>query len=272
MEGLHMLKRFIYILFLIGTLFFLVSCSANEDQVESGTPEEDSESTMLLGELPERKIIYSVNLSIYTKDLEESIKTLKSNVNADEWFDYENIRETQASFTIRIKSDRLDEFIESIDDSFDVSSYSKTGRDISLQYLDTTNKIAALEAQYDRLVLLYEDASLSDMITINTRLGEIETELLALQGTLNTFDSLVDYSEVSLTIYQTGISSKDPFFNRLFSAFGNGITGVIVFFDGLLIAIFTVLPFAIIFIPSGYGVYILVKKYKLNKKSKKPKE
>ncbi|MDA3931194.1 MAG: DUF4349 domain-containing protein [Tenericutes bacterium] len=267
-----MKKRTIFLSLLFVGLFLFGGCGASDlGQLESGAPENDSEIEYLAEGVPERKIIYSVDLSVYTRDLEESIETLKSNVNADEWFDYENIRDTQASFKIRIKSERLDQFVQSIDDSFDVTFYSKTGNDISLEYLDTTNRIAALEAQYDRLIDLYEDASLNEMITINERLGEIETELLALEGTLNTFDSLVDYSEVDVTIYQSRASSKSPFINRLFTSFGNGVNAVIVFFDFLLIVLATILPFILILVPTGYGIYFLIKKRKHKKEKKEPK-
>jgi len=255
-----MKKRFKFMTIFF-VLFFLLGCGAEQDgQLESGSPGSDPENITLVDDLPERKIIYSVDLSIYSKDLDQSIETLRANVNNDEWFDYENIKDRQANFKIRIKSERLDDFVESIDDSFEVNFYSKTGQDISLEYLDTSNRIAALQAQYDRLIDLYEDASLNEMITINTRLGEIETELLELEGTLNTFDSLVDYSEVEVTIYQTTASTQSPFFNRLLRSFLNGVNAVITFFDFVLIALAAVLPFAIILIPSGLGIFFIVKK------------
>lgn len=262
-----MKRRFLFISIFF-MLVFLVGCSADHmGQLDSGTPDNGLENISQVENLPERKIIYSVELDIYTKDLEDSIETLKSNVNSDEWFDYENIRDRQATFRIRIKSDRLDDFVQSIDDSFEVNFYSKTGEDISLQYLDITNRVAALQAQYDRLLVLYDDASLNEMITINTRLGEIEAELLELEGTLNTFDSLVDYSEVDVTIYQTTAASKSPFFNRLLTSFVNGLRAVITFFDFVLIAIAAILPFAIILVPTGFGIYIYIKKRK-HKKAK----
>lgn len=265
-----MKKRIYIISLMIFSIFLLIGCSANDGfQSESGVPDNETDGQIITDDVPERKIIYTVDLTLYTKDLEAGIETLKSNVNGDEWFDYERIGDSNASFTIRIKSDRLDDFVQSIDDTYDVSDYRKTGTDISLEYLDTTNRIAALEAQYDRLVDLYEDASLTDMITINERLGEIEAELLGLEGSLNNFDSLVDYSQVNVDIYQTRASSDSPFFNRLWTAFGNGISGLLSFFDFLLIALATILPFALIIVPSGFGIYYI---YQRRSKKKKDKE
>jgi hypothetical protein len=258
----------LFALILLG-VFLLLGCSANEGfQSDSGVPDNGTNSNLTTNDVPERKIIYTVDLTLYTKDLEAGIETLRSNINSDEWFDYERIGSTNASFTIRVKSDRLDDFIQSMDDGYDVSHYSKTGTDISLDYLDTTNRIAALEAQYDRLVDLYEDASLSDMITINERLGEIEAELLSLEGSLNTFDSLVDYSQVQVDMYQSSASSNSPFFNRLWTAFGNGINGLLTFFDFILIALATVLPFALIIVPTGLGIYYFQRKRNKKKKDK----
>lgn len=268
-----MKKYFNLFLLVLVFVFFLAGCGADlENQYESGAPSGDDETEYSVDGLPERKIIYSVELSIYTKDLQESISILKANLNDDEWFDYEHIEDRKATFKMRIKSDRLDSFINDINSSYDVSFYSKTGEDISLDYLDTTNRIAALEAQHDRLVALYENASLSEMITINERLGEIEAELLSLQGTLNNFDSLVDYSEVEVTIYQSVASSRSPFFNRLVTSLGNGFNAVLTFLDYIIMALATILPFAIIALPVSGGALYISKRSRLKKEKNREKK
>ena len=268
-----MKKRLFFIfIFFIG-LLMLSACQSNDLGEFDDDPQNDPDVITLGSNVPLRKIIYTVDLTLYTKDLEASITTLKGLIQSDEWFDFEQIRETQAIFVIRVKSERIDLFTENLKDEFTVSYFSKLGKDISLDYQNTTNRIAALEAQHERLLLLYADASLSEMLTINQRISEIETQLLALEGTLNNFDSLVDYSEVNITIYESRITSRAPFFNRLFAAFSSGISGVISFFDGLFIVLATLIPFAIVFVPSGYGIHILIKKIKHRRalKQSKPK-
>ena len=47
---------------------------------------------------------------------------------------------------------------------------------------------------------MYADASMDDMILINKRISEIDLLLGELQGDLNRYDSLIEYSTVTLTI------------------------------------------------------------------------
>lgn len=262
-----MKKHLMILMFLFVSVFALGSCANNNEGPNDTVGTNDQVDFLSFNEdLPERKIIYNVSMSIYTKKLEETISTIKENVNNDEWFDEETIQERRATFTIRIKTARLDQFILDIDNSFNVSNFSKTAKDISLDYLDATNQIAALEAEQARLMNLYEGASLEGMITINRRLAEVEKELLTLKGTLNTFDSLVDYSEVKITVHLSRVAAKDPFFNRLGTAFMNGLSALGVFFDTLAVVVMTLLPFAAVFVPAGVGTYYLVKWYKGKKK------
>jgi hypothetical protein len=110
------------------------------------------------------------------------------------------------------------------------------------------------------------------MITINAQLSNLEVELMRLQGELNVFDSLVDYSEVNITLYGSTIITRSPFFNRLGNGFINGLNAVVSVLDGLAIAIVSVIPFVVVFGPIGYGAYYVRKKYILKKKAKEPED
>jgi len=123
----------------------------------------------------------------------------------------------------------------------------------------------ALEAQLARLIELYDQASLSEMITINREISNIEVELQELNGTLNEFDSLAEYSEVVLKFYGSTIVSNSPFFNRLGNAFLDGWNGLISFFDGMFIVIATIFPFALLI---GVIVFIVLVVYRKKKARK----
>ncbi|PKK97716.1 MAG: hypothetical protein CVV57_10890 [Tenericutes bacterium HGW-Tenericutes-2] len=220
---------------------------------------------------PERKILYTVDISFDVNDLIEAEDFLNTLIASDEWFDSENLTSTRYTFKIRIKTDRLDDFITALKEEFALRTYQKEGKDISLQYQDTTNKILSLEAQLERLLELYDQATLSEMIIINEQISDIEVELQNLNGTLNQFDSLAEYSVVNLVFYGSAVTSDSPFINRLGNAFVNGFNGLVSFFDGLLIIIATVVPFAVVIGVVGTVTIIIYKKS--NKKrlnTKKP--
>ena len=87
-------------------------------------------------------------------------------MNADEWIDFEKVTEDKAYYTLRIKSTRLDAFLDSLDQFGTVRDLTRNATDLSLFYYDTKGEIEALEAERDRLVDLYQNATASDIIQI----------------------------------------------------------------------------------------------------------
>jgi len=262
-------KTSIIFLFL---LLFIIGCSESREGLHEN-PEEDDGITLLdVGSTPIRKIIYKAELTIYTTSLLQTIDAIYLLKEADEWFDYESISQTSATFILRVKTERLDDVLNTLKTEHNVRSSQKVGRDISLDYQDKTDKIAALVIQRDRLLELYEDATLTEMITINQQLSNIEIQIAQLQGTLNEFDSLVDYSELKIYIYQSTIATRSPFFPRIALAFENGLKAVVNILDGLAIGIVTLLPIAVVFVPAGYGIFKLNKAIKKRIKTKKESE
>lgn len=258
--------KFLIIVLIVFSLF-LVGCSSNKERgyydENEGVVVKETEST------PNRKIIYEVSANLSSDNLSESIATIKGELNSDEWLDSERISEDTASLVIRVKTEHLDDFLNSISQSHDVSNFNKKATDISITYQDKSNILLTYQTERERLLELYEEASLSDMLTINNRLSEIDIEIGKLQGELNQFDSLVDYSIVRLDLYASNNTETLPFGQRITTAFTNGFSALIVFFDILLIVLVTLIPWLIIIGPIGYGVYRFRKHTK--KKNNNPK-
>ncbi|MCR3906466.1 MAG: DUF4349 domain-containing protein [Tenericutes bacterium] len=258
----------LYLLIVFTVILMLSACNA-DGGFEDNEPDDQEQFILTANGIPERKIIYTVNSTFDVSNLNQSVATLKSLVESDEWFDYENISSSNANFKVRIKTERLDDFIEELKSNFQVRSFSKQGRDVSLEYQDKTNRIASLNLQITRLQELYEEATFSNLLTINQQLAELEVELMALEGELSVFDSLVEYSEVNITLYGSSVVTKSPFFNRLGNGFLNGFRAVFTVLDGLVIVIANITPFILVFGPIGYGVYYFRKRYIQRKKIKK---
>ncbi|MDD3123504.1 MAG: DUF4349 domain-containing protein [Candidatus Izemoplasmatales bacterium] len=289
-----MIKKLLSILLFIVLMVGLMSCASKYITGEygsaatEGTQATDVTSDMLnyalysssvvLAEVtetaPERKIVYTADIAFNVTDLEKASSFLESLLEPDEWFDSATITPTLDTYVVRIKTDRLDAFLDALKDEYSLRSFSKVGTDVSLDYQDTSNKMISLQAQLDRLLELYPDATLAEMIVINEKIADIEVKLATLQGTLNKYDSLVDYSKVTLKFYGSTITTNSPFFNRLGGAFTNGFNGLVSFFDSLLIGIATIIPFVVVFGGIGVGAIIVYKKKKKDKmkKAKNPEE
>ncbi|MBU1094170.1 MAG: DUF4349 domain-containing protein [Firmicutes bacterium] len=260
-------KLVLFLLFIISVLM-LSACSANDEVFLSESNNNNDDVVQLDVTTPDRKIIYSAEATLYVNDIEQTVDEIRLLLEADEWFDSENVSEYSGYLTVRVKTENLDDVIAAIKSTYDVTNYSKSATDISLEYQSTEHKIESYQAERAQLVILYAGASLSDMITINSRIAEIDLELGELEGTLSSFDSLVDYSKITLSIRLDNVVSRLPFGTRIVDGFVNGFNGLISFFDGLIIIIVTLIPFAVVFIPGGYGIYRWYKHYTNKKKSK----
>jgi len=255
-----MMKKILMALLIGFFLFFSVSCSAYTDFVDENNEAVTDVLELGLTDVPERKILYEVNAAYDVNDLDAAADTLKALVEADEWFDQEIIRETRITYVIRIKTARLDAFTTALQNEFTVRSYSKVGTDISVEYQNSSNRVLALEAQLARLLVLYENASIQEMILINEQISDIEVELQRLEGDLALFDSLVDYSVVTVDLYGGTVATKSPFFNRLGNAFVTGFNAIVAFFDGFIIVLATASPFLIFFAAIGVTIWFCVKR------------
>ncbi len=152
-----------------------------------------------------RKMIKTVHLGVETKDydglllnVENQIKELGGYIESLEC--YGNSYRS-ASITARIPAEKLDGFVKQIGDSANVTSRSEFVEDVTLQYVDLDSHARMLEEEQERLLELLETAySIEDMITIESRLGEIRYQLESMKSQLRTFDNQVTYSTVHINI------------------------------------------------------------------------
>lgn len=261
------MKKWIMSLMVFLFIIVLFGCRASEIDFDQNPSLNDGDDVILLSDTtPLRKIIYKVDSQFDVQNLTEASQFVKANMRADEWLDREVISRSTISMRARIKTERLDAFMTLLMDEYQVRSYSKEGTDISLRYQDAQQKLMALTLQKERLITLYQEATLTDLIIINQQLSYLEIEMASLQGQLNVFDSLVDYSEVNIIFYGSEIVTQSPFFNRLINAFVNGFHALFGFLDGLMIVLASSIPFLLVFVPLGYGAYRLRKKIKSKKR------
>jgi hypothetical protein len=218
------MKKYL-ILILTIVVFTLTGCASNEDayiyegdayndvalQGTSGTPDHDFDVNANGGEvlnspdipvLANRKIIYTANMSLISLEPE----TVYNNVIGDlvtysAYIEAENITSTKYVITIRVLSENLMDFVDAIKLEGDVLNYSKTSEDITNAYSTYEARLTALQAEHARILEFIEVAeTLDDLLTLEAKRVQLETELNQIGLQLATYDSLVDYSTINLTI------------------------------------------------------------------------
>lgn len=177
--------------------------------------------------------------------------------------------ETHASFVARIKTSRLDNFTDSLKQYGKVRNLTKEGTDISLSYEDKSEQITALEEERARLVELYENASMQEIIQINSRISTIDMQLRNLNNSISQYDSLIEYSRVTLEFYGTPAPVEEKTFGgKIKEAFLDGWDAMLAILEFFSLAFVTLLPFLAVALPVGIGIYFLVRLS--NKRKRRP--
>ena len=103
--------------------------------------------------------------------------------------------------TIRIPAEKLADFLQHVEGVSNVVSKEQSQENVTLQYVDTESRMAALQAERDRLMELLEQAGdLSDLLKIEERLTEVLYELESTTAQLRSLDNQVSYATVELFI------------------------------------------------------------------------
>lgn len=278
-EGVFM-KRIILVLVALLVCMSLVGCSSSSnDSSTSGGSEgyytdtdnyTDSGTTDIpsggVDDIVNRKIIYTVDMRLESDDIDAVSTAIKQAMADDEWCDNTYIKDDYIYMSVRVATSRLEQFVDDISgDNVTVVSYSQSSEDITNDYYDIESRINTLTIEQTQLLALLDndDNSLSDTLTIVERLSEIQGSLDVLNGTLSGYDSLVDYSTVNVYIYSTGQAPVEVTLgSKLGSTFVSAWNAVGDVFEGILVAIVAVVPFLVIIVPVGVGVFFVVRHIK----------
>lgn len=195
-----------------GMLYDMDESGVEKDKATSGTTEGSESNGSTQNVSTNRKLIKKVYLELqtlaFTNTLNFVLDEVKSeggyvensNISGNEIF--ENSRRS-ASLIIRIPSEMTDVFVNLLGDNANVISKREETEDITKEFVDTESRIKMLQIEQERLLSFLEKAeTLEDMITLEDRLGDVRYELEGYASTLKTYENLVDYSTINISIYE----------------------------------------------------------------------
>lgn len=167
-----------------------------------------------------------------------------------------------ATMVIRVPADQLDHFAADVAEASNVVYRSESTNDVTLSYVDMESRKAALLVEQERLMALLEQAgSLEEILQIETRLTEVRYELESIESQLRTYDNLVDYATVTLSISEVKVltdveEEEKGFWETIGEGFLDSVSGlwngIKKVFSFLLIAspyllIFVIAPLTLLF-------------------------
>jgi hypothetical protein len=90
-----------------------------------------------------------------------------------------------------------------------VQSEHITGTDVSAQYVDLQARLANEEAQRDAMLALLKQAkTITDIIAVQTQLGQITQQIEQLKGQIAYFDHNTAFSTVTVTLTEAGAPAQ----------------------------------------------------------------
>ncbi|HPU63089.1 MAG TPA: DUF4349 domain-containing protein [Mobilitalea sp.] len=229
-------------------------------------------------DLSMEKIITKVNLEVETQDFDDLINSVKddmvklggyeekSEISGKRYYSRNTSR--YAYIVARIPRERLNEFVEAVRENGNIINESSTSENVTLQYVDTASRKKALEIEQERLfVLLEKSESMEDIVTLESRLSNIRHELQMYETELRTIDNQVDYSTVTISIYEveriTPTEENESVFVRIKNGFGKTIYDISEGFKNFVVWFAVNLPYLIIWaVVITMGVIIFRKVYK----------
>ncbi|MBR6789558.1 MAG: DUF4349 domain-containing protein [Oscillospiraceae bacterium] len=260
---------------------------AVEEEMESATADSMA-STSSSGSAAEQKIILYLDYEIETLEFDKSAAALENlcaqlggyvqdSYRSGDSINYENLH--HASYTFRIPKERLEEFRKGAEGVGTVTSVSTRSDNVTEHYYDIESRLASLRTQEERLLALMEKSeTLTDVIELEQALANVTYEIESLTSSLRRYDSLVDYSTVTVRLSEVVKYSETPvvartIWQRMGTRFTRSVENIAEFGEDLLVGIVGSLPvlvlLAVLFCIVFFPIRAVFRKLKAKRQTKK---
>ena len=265
------------------------SKAANEAEWDIVYTEDSSFEEETSSELSSEKLVYTGSLSIETLNYSDTLRSIRERIAF-----YNGIIESESEYdseydwysssvkdsgtksmwmTVRIPTEYFDTFMSDLEGTGKVLSRSSSVENITKRYNSTAIETESLETQRKRLLEMMESAeTVEDMITVESRLSEVEKDLKQAENSMNQMDTDVAYSTISIDVEEVvAYTAADPgskisnFFERAGEAWGNTWINFVYVMQILALALIALLPFLILIAVIVLLVRFIAGRHKKNK-------
>lgn len=243
---------------LLFTVVLFCGCGSKNKDNYSPRAESGIESDIFVNSATDRKIIYSAHTRLTVESIKNSVKQIKNALPEGSWIENESVSQNYATLNVRVKTTEFDSFISQLSTVGEVDDLEKNAEDVTDKYNTYVYEKQALEAEHARLLELLETESAEVIATsITPRLTEIEKQLAVINKSLNQYDSLIDYSKISIYLYQPITEEPETFDAKLSDAFGAGWTFVKFIVTFIIQFVIFSIPLLVLAVPIA-GIVLLI--------------
>ena len=215
-----------------------------------------------------QKLIYTCDMEIQTLTFTETAQKIRDAIRQyNGIIEYESASDSDRSWyedstkergtlfsnlVIRIPVENYEDFLKDLEGAGGrITDRSMSVQNITQVYNDQTVYIQSLETQETRLMQMMEQAqTIDEMIAVEARLTEVQTELNQARSRLAGMDTDVAYSTVNLSLQEvvryTDTVTKKTFPERIRIIFSDSLDDFRRTMEALLTCIIYLLPYAVL--------------------------
>jgi len=180
------------------------------------------------------KRILTAEMDLETKAFDQANQALEEAVEEmGGWFESRSVYQggsyRNLSCVVRVPSEKFQAFLERAGQVAHVVNQSDYSEDVSEAYYDSEARLATQRTKLERLqTLLAQASSMEDIISLESAISDTELQIEFLTGSLRKYDSLINYSTVTVylrEVYRLSSDEEIPvtFGQRLSSALSTGL-------------------------------------------------
>ena len=208
-----------------------------EAEYQNGAFEEYT-STTDNDKLKDVKMVYTANMDLQTLSFDQADADISALVEEmGGYFEQRSISNRSsgyrfAEYTVRVPAEKFNDFCSQMGTLCHLVYKNESADNITESYYDTQSRLVTAQTKLERLQeLLRRAESMEDIITIESAISETEWTIENLTGTLRTYDSLVGYSTIYMSlheVYELSGQGQAPvtFGDRLGESFLNGLKSI----------------------------------------------
>ena len=244
-----------------------------EEPMEDAAPAES-------GAVRQEKIIRSASFTVKTTDYDTDLERLQSLAKEmggrveymNTYGDASTGQTRSASLTLRIPSQRLDDFLSGVEGIGNVTSMTQEMQDVSDSYYDVQTRLETQRKKLERLQSMFESAKeVSDLIEIESAIADAQYYIDRYTSQLKSYDGKVDYSTVSVNVKEVRVTEMKQVTlgQRISEGFQDSLEAGMEFLEDMVIFLVSALPWLIAVGAAALVVRLIVRKVRKNRKGKK---
>ncbi|MDB4895363.1 MAG: hypothetical protein JWN15_1625, partial [Firmicutes bacterium] len=242
----------------------------------AGTPLLAAATPLLAAATPlpaDRKIIQNAQFDVKVKNSDDAVAHIGQVVRASGGY----VQETKQSgtqqqgrtinMTVRVPASQYGSVIDLINGLGDVTQRREWTEDVTEQYVDLEARIKTQQLHLQQLNKLYErSGSIKEMMDLEQEISRVTADLESMQGKIKVLASRVDFSTISVNLYEPGapapIAAPRNVWERVKLGFRSSTSGLANFTGDLAVFLAILLPvlaYVLVLGGVGYALYRLLR-------------